>query len=133
MEVEGGCYCGATRYRASGDPAMQLVCFCNECQVVSGGGPVLVFAMPEEGFSFTKGEPKTFTRSDLEKPVTRAFCPECGTHLFTRAPGMPAVMIKVGSLDDPSIFQPGVAIYAAEKRDYHTIPDGIPVFDGLPG
>jgi len=133
MDVEGGCYCGASRYRASGDPVMQLVCFCRECQIVSGGGPVVVFAMPEAGFSYTKGQPKAFTRSDLERPVTREFCPDCGTHMTTRAPGMPAVMIKVGSLDDPSVFQPGVAIYVKDKQSYHIIPEGIPVFDGLPG
>jgi hypothetical protein len=133
MEVEGGCYCRATRYKAVGDPVMQLVCFCRECQIVSGGGPVVIFAMPEAGFEYTRGEAKSFTRSDLEAPVTREFCPECGTHLLTRAPGLPAVMLKVGGLDDPSVYTPGMAIFVAEKQPYHTVPEGIPTFDGMPG
>ena len=43
--------------------------------------------MPPDGFSYTKGTPKQFTRSDLEDAVTREFCAECGTHLTTRPPG----------------------------------------------
>jgi hypothetical protein len=50
--------------------------------------------------------------------VTREFCPECGTHVVTRAPGMPgAVMLKVGTLDDPSAFgKPQMAIFTCDKQ-----------------
>jgi hypothetical protein len=135
MKVEGGCYCKGVRYEATGEPVMKVQCHCRECQYISGGAPVVILGMPAAGFRWTRGEPRAFTRSDLESPVTREFCPECGTHLTTRAPGMPdAVMVKVGTLDDPSVFGlPQVAIYAAEKQAFHTIPDGVPVFEGMPG
>ena len=135
MNVSGGCYCRKVRYQASGEPMMKVQCHCRECQHVAGGSPVLVMAMPSEGFSYTEGQPKQFTRTDIENPVTREFCSECGTHLTTRAPGMPqAVLIKIGTLDDPSVFEmPQVAIYAAEKQAFHTIPEGVMVFDGMPG
>jgi hypothetical protein len=73
-------------------------------------------------------------RSDLERPVTREFCPTCGTHLAARPPGFPAVVVKVGALDDPALFVgPDVAIYTIDKQPFHQIPEGIPVFERVPG
>ena len=88
--------------------------------------------MPPDGFKYTKGAPKQFTRTDLEKPVTREFCGECGTHMVTR-PQRPLVVIKVGTLDDPSLFgSPQVAIYTIDKQPFHHVPEGMPAFERLP-
>jgi len=84
MEFEGGCYCKRVRYRAEGEPAMRAQCHCRECQYITGGGPNFFLMMPADGFTYTKGEAKGFTRDDIERPVTREFCPDCGTHLVTR-------------------------------------------------
>jgi hypothetical protein len=89
--------------------------------------------MPPKGFGYTKGAPKQFARRDLEQPVTREFCAECGTHLTTRRPGLAAVILKVGTLDDPSFFRgPPMAIYAIDKQAFHHIPDGLAAFERLP-
>jgi hypothetical protein len=132
MRLEGGCYCGKVRYVAEGDPMMKAQCHCRECQYITGGAPNMFIAMPVAGFSFSKGEPKQFKRSDLERPVTREFCPECGTHLTTR-PNVPMVVVKVGTLDDPKLYgTPQAAIYMCDKQDFHTLPDGLPAFERLP-
>jgi hypothetical protein len=72
MKLEGGCYCHALRYVAEGDPVMKAQCHCRECQYITGGAPNVFVAMPKAGFAYTKGTPKKFTRTDLERPVTRA-------------------------------------------------------------
>ena len=41
MKLEGGCYCGALRYVAEGEPAMKAECHCRECQYITGGAPDL--------------------------------------------------------------------------------------------
>ena len=133
MKLEGGCYCKNVRYAAEGDPMMMAQCHCRECQYITGGSPNVFIAMPTAGFKYTKGEPKKFARKDLERAVTREFCPECGTHVVTRAPGFPAVIVKVGSLDDPKQFTPKMAIYTCDKQPFHRIPEGIPTFEKLPG
>jgi hypothetical protein len=133
MKLEGGCYCHAVRYVADGDPMMKAQCHCRECQYISGGAPNILVAMPAAGFSYTKGTPKKFTRSDLQRAVTREFCGECGTHLTTLVPGLPAVVLKVGTLDNPSLFgRPDMAIYTVDKQAFHQIPEGLPSFERLP-
>jgi hypothetical protein len=89
--------------------------------------------MPQDGFRYTKGTPKQFKRSDLENPVTREFCGECGTHLVTRRPGLPAAILKVGTLDDPTLYgTPAMAIYTVDKQPFHVIAEGMPSFERLP-
>ena len=133
MKLEGGCYCGKVRYEAVGEPTLKAQCHCRECQYISGGAPNMFLLMPPEGFTYTKGAPKQFARSDLESPVTREFCAECGTHLITRRPGLPAVILKVGTFDDPSLFgSPKMAIYTIDKQPFHHVPEGLPSFERLP-
>jgi hypothetical protein len=133
MKLEGGCYCGAVRYQAEGKPMLKAQCHCRECQYISGGSPNMFLLMPPDGFSYTKGTPKKFTRSDLEGAVTREFCAECGTHLTTRPPHVPGVVLKVGTLDDPALFgNPKIAIYTVDKQPFHQIPEGMPTFERLP-
>jgi hypothetical protein len=88
---------------------------------------------PVASFKYTQGEPKAFRRKDLESPVTREFCPECGTHIVSKPPGMPAAIIKVGTLDDPSQFTPQMAIQLLDKQSFHHVPDGVKAFDRMPG
>jgi hypothetical protein len=133
MKLEGGCYCGAVRYIAEGKPLMKAQCHCRECQYISGGAPNMFLLMPIGGYTYAKGAPKFFSRSDLEGAVTREFCAECGTHLITRRPGLPAVVLKVGTLDDPALFgTPKLAIYTIDKQAFHHIPEEMPAFERLP-
>ncbi len=132
MKLEGGCYCGQVRYEAQGEPMMQAQCHCRECQYLTGGQVNTFIAMPIPGFRYTKGQPRSFTRPDLEGAVTREFCGNCGTQLTTRPPAFPAVIVKVGSLDDPSVFSPQVAIFTCDQQAFHHIPEGMAQFEKLP-
>ncbi len=134
MVIEGGCYCGALRYRAEGEPIFAGQCHCRECQYITGGNPNVIMAMPMDGFAYTKGEPQHFARSDIDNPVTREFCGKCGTAIGTQTPNMPGAMIlKVGTMDDPSVFQPQMAIFTVDKQSFHHIPEGLPAFERVPG
>ncbi|HIG68836.1 MAG TPA: GFA family protein [Myxococcales bacterium] len=135
MGLEGGCYCKAVRYSTEGEAVFKGQCHCRECQYGSGGGANVIMAVPEAGFKYTAGEPKGFKRSDLDNPVTREFCADCGTQIVSRAPSLPGtVIIKVGTLDDPSQYgDPQVAIYTIDKQSFHHIPEGLPSFERTPG
>ncbi len=131
--LTGGCYCGALRYEVTAKPIFKAQCHCRACSHVSGGGPNYFMTIPSAGFAYVAGVPTSFTRSDLNTPVTRESCGECGTHIVTRRPGLDAAILKIGTLDDPSAYRgPRAAIYTAEMQPYQQIPDDIPAFDGLP-
>jgi hypothetical protein len=135
MRIEGGCYCKGVRYVAEGDPLFMGQCHCRECQYISGGHPNVAMGMPAGGFEYTKGEPKGFKRNDLANAVTREFCPECGTHLLTRAPGLAGVvLLKVGTFDDPGLFTgPQIVVYTIDKQTFHHVPEAVPAFETRPG
>jgi hypothetical protein len=133
MKLEGGCYCGELRYVAEGKPMLKAQCHCRECQYITGGSPNMFVLMPPDGFSYTKGTPKKFARSDLARAVTWEFCATCGTHIVTRPPDLAALVLKVGTFDDPGQFgAPRMAIYTIDKQAFHQIPEGMPSFERLP-
>ena len=134
MKFEGGCYCGDVRYEAEGDPMVKGQCHCRECQYISGGSANVIIVMPKQGFTYTRGEPARFAREDLEDPVTREFCGHCGTPITSLPAGMPdAVIIKVGSMDDPGEFgEPDMAFYCVEKQAFHYLKDGMMTFERFP-
>ena len=133
MVVTGHCYCGEISYESAGEIQNSIQCHCRECQYITGGSPNLIVIVPEEGFRFTKGTPSEFSREDLETPVKRFFCHKCGTALGTKSPARPGSMIiKVGTLDDPSIFKAQAAIFTIDKQEYHHIEEGLPAFEKRP-
>jgi hypothetical protein len=135
MQLEGRCYCGELRYEVTGDPVIKGQCHCRECQYVSGGGPNLIFGFPDSGFEYTTGQPASFSRSDLDSPIAREFCANCGTHILSRVPAIPGVVIlKVGTLDNPKQFPgPDMAIYMCDAQPFHVVPEGVKAFDRIPG
>ena len=133
MRLEGGCYCGAVRYVAEGEPVLRAQCHCRACQYFSGGAPNLFMLVPAEEFAYTKGAPKTYKRPDKADAVTREFCAVCGTHMMSRRPGLRPVVLKIGTLDNPLVYGGAQkAIFTAEGQPFHLIADGVPAFEGLP-
>lgn len=135
MKIQGGCYCKAVRYEIDAEPTLVAQCHCRECQYISGGSPNVCAVVPDSGFRYLQGKVKQFRRSDLENPVSREFCPECGTHMVTHSPALPGTtVIKLGTLDRPDAFGgPQVAIFTVDQQPFHQIAAGLPSFARMPG
>ena len=133
MAVTGGCYCGEVRYEVNGPQEAAFQCHCRECQYLTGGNANIVVVFAESDFRYTKGLASSFTRSDLENPVTRHFCGACGTGIGSRSPSRPnSMIVKVGTLDNPGEYQAQAAIFTCDRQAYHYIPNNIPSFDKRP-
>src|SRR5262245_41313341 len=76
--AEGGCVCGAVRYRVTGRPANTMVCHCRTCRRVAASPVVAWVTFPSAQFEWLQGIPSSFRSS---APVRRTFCGACGTQL----------------------------------------------------
>ena len=133
MELKGGCYCGEVGYEISGELQACFQCHCRECQYITGGNPNAVMVFSQEDFKFIKGNPSVFARSDLDTPVNRYFCKSCGTAIGSISPSRPeSFIVKIGTLDDPGVFDPKFAIFTCDIQDFHHIPEGLQSFDKRP-
>lgn len=129
----GGCACGAVRYEGSAEPVYGGFCCCRDCQHATGTGAYTVIGVPTASFRLTRGEPRYYeSKAESGNTVQRAFCGECGSPLFGRPGGAPITGIAVGSLDDPSGFQPLAVIYTSRAHSWVPLPEGLPRFPKMP-
>jgi hypothetical protein len=132
--ITGGCYCGAVRYECVEGQPFRGLCYCRTCQKISGGAGNLFMAVDAQTFRFTQGEPRAFNKQDHAWAPTRHFCETCGVHLTARTARAPsAVLVKVGTLDDPAVFQgPRLVTWTSEMQAFHLLPPGVPAHAELP-
>ncbi|WP_296679191.1 GFA family protein [Novosphingobium sp.] len=129
----GGCLCGAVRYSFTGEPLMQAVCHCKNCQRQAGSGWSMLIALPVGGVSISGAVTTYVDHGESGGEVQRQFCPTCGSPLFSRVPAQPdMIFIKAGTLDDTSGFAPQLQFWTKSKQDWIDIP-GVPGMPGNPG
>lgn len=133
MKVSGNCLCGAVSVAAEGEPFFVGKCYCTDCQRGSGGGHTTVVALQDSGVSVSGTVTKFVGKGDSGHAVTRAFCPTCGSRIYTQAAAMPGVtMLAAGILNEPAAVVPGMSIYAASAAHWDQPPAHIPSFPGMP-
>lgn len=132
--LTGGCACGAIRYACTAAPLLALNCHCRDCQRASGTAFAAIVRVPAAAFTVTKGEPRFLTvTGDSGNTVSRGFCPACGSPLFSRLSGLSEVVgIRVGSLDDPSQYQPRLDMFVASAQPWDCMHPDLPKFAGYP-
>jgi hypothetical protein len=125
---QGGCLCGAVRYKTTGAPNDTNVCYCTQCQRQSGA-PLPAFAnFNLDQFELVRGELGSYRASDT---ASRQFCPGCGSWLFWVRDGGTRISITLGSFDDPSDFPtPDYEIWTDHRIKWL---ENIPGADSYPG
>jgi hypothetical protein len=131
--ITGGCLCGAIRYTLGTEPVMQAVCHCRNCQKQAGSAYSIIVGVPEAAISI-EGTPTDYAdQGETGNAVLRQFCGTCGSPLFSRAASVPGmILIKAGTLDDPSGFQPQVQVWAKSKQTWVDL-GAVPSFETVPG
>jgi hypothetical protein len=97
-EHEGGCLCGAIRYRVAGEPTGVNICYCSQCRRQTGAAMPAFVAYKLDRFRLLSGTPRAYRASDF---ATREFCPHCGSSLFWRRDGADELDVFLGTLDEP--------------------------------
>jgi len=121
---EGGCLCGALRFRADDRPIATGYCHCSLCRR-STGAPVLAWAsFPVAVFAYTKGSPAIYESSARGH---REFCKLCGTQIcYRETDAATTVDLNVGCMDDPSAFAPQYHIYTKDRIGWFDTADDLP-------
>ena len=123
---EGGCLCGAVRYRVLGDPVGRTLCHCATCRRAAAAPTVAWAIFDAAGFAIVAGAPRRFRSSPH---VERAFCGDCGTPLVYRSDRRPDVVdITTASLDAPEAFAPEREIWTGEKLAWEAINVALPQY-----
>ena len=129
----GGCLCGAVQYEAEGEPLYAGHCYCGDCRKASGSGfvPFMGFASSAVRFS---GRTRQFRSKALRGgDAVRNSCPICGSLVFGGEVGRSeSHTIYAGSLDDPSWFQPKIAIFVRDRPDWAMMPPNLTIFETIP-
>jgi ketosteroid isomerase-like protein len=123
--LEGGCLCGAVRYRVHGRPFAETHCHCTLCRRVSGAAFVTWASFERSGFELI-GEPGELRATDK---ALRRFCTRCGTPLTFQFDAQPdRIDVTVASLDHPEGIAPRDHIYASTRLPWAALADGLPAF-----
>jgi hypothetical protein len=125
--LDGGCLCGAVRYRITQPLSGARYCHCTHCQRRTGTASSANGLAPQEGFRLMSGEEHV----RAYKPPTgvpKLFCAICGSALFSGDPRSDEqVVVRLGTLDrDPGI-RPQYRQFVDSAASWEPIPD-----DGLP-
>ncbi len=127
---DGGCACGAVRYRLTSEPLIVHCCHCRNCQRQTGSAFVVNLLIEAERVQVLAGEPQAVEAPrDHGRPQRIFRCPECQVAVFSEYGPPQVLFVRGGTLDDPARVTPDVHIYTRTKVDWVTLPAGAPAFD----
>jgi hypothetical protein len=129
MKVEGGCHCGYIKVEAEADPEKVSICHCTDCQTGTGSAFRVSVPVPGDRFKMS-GTPTAYlkTTADSGNPRVQAFCPKCGSPIYSTTPGegkQALYMLRVGILKQRDVLVPKRQNWFRSARPWVTSMDSI--------
>ncbi len=130
---DGGCACGAIRYRIPGEPLLMIHCQCRDCQHKSGTGHASYLVFARAGVDLRGEATQWDIAGDSGNLKQHAFCPTCGSPVYLGFVAMPdAFAVHAASLDDPGRFKPQMTTYAERGHAWDHLDPLLQKFDKMP-
>jgi hypothetical protein len=127
---EGGCSCGAVRYRLASDPMFVHCCHCLSCQRQTGSAFVINLLLEADRVELLADEPQPVDVPRDDGTVQTIFrCPACEVAVFSNYVWPAVRFVRAGTLDDPSTVEPDVHIYTRSKVPWVVLPESVPAFE----
>lgn len=128
--LEGGCSCGAVRYRLDDAPMFVHCCHCLDCQKQTGGAFAINALLEADRAPLTAGATVGYSMpTESGRPHVIHRCGACGTAVWSTYGGVEAVrFVRVSTLDTPHVIVPDVHIYCRSKVPWVRLPDDARVF-----
>jgi hypothetical protein len=109
MKIDGGCHCGNITFTAEIDPEKIVVCHCTDCQMLTGSAFRVIVRTPASAVEWRGGKAKSYVKktADSGTPRVQAFCPECGTPLYSTCVGEPDMFgLRLGTIRQNKQLRP---------------------------
>jgi hypothetical protein len=129
MKITGACHCGTIKVEGEADPEKVSICHCTDCQ--TGTGSAFRVSIPVAGDKFTMtGTPTDYvkTTSESGNPRVQAFCPKCGSPIYSTTPGQgqqAIYIVRVGILDQRDQLAPKRQNWFRSARPWVTVLDTV--------
>ena len=131
-QLDGGCACGAVRYRLTDAPMFVHCCHCTSCQTETGSAFVLNALVESDRVETLAGAPEpVMTPSESGRGQNVWRCPECRVALWSNYGGAADILrfVRIGTLDTPGALPPDVHIFTRSKLPWVRLPEGTPSFE----
>ncbi len=131
-ERSGRCLCGSVRYKISSEPVTARICWCRDCQKISGNGTV------NANFATSSieviGTMSCYTSSaDSGNELSRYYCASCGCQLLAASSARPQFrVVRIGTLDDPSSIAPAINIWTSSAPSWACLDPALKAEAGQP-
>jgi hypothetical protein len=132
IALQGGCTCGAVRYRMTSKPMFVHCCHCRWCQRETGSAFVLNAMIESDRVVLLHGQPEVVnTPSNSGKGQKIVRCPSCRIALWSNYAGAGDAVrfVRVGTLDEPDLLPPDIHIFTASKQRWIVLPPGTPAVE----
>lgn len=134
MKIDGRCHCGFITFEATVDPRRVGMCHCTDCQTFSSSAFRVGVPTRKEDLRFLTGQPKVYVKvADSGNRRAQAFCPECGTPIYTAPEKDPQVYtIRLGTVRQRDGLVPAVQIWCRSALPWLADLESIPQMSGQP-
>jgi hypothetical protein len=122
--LSGRCACGAVAFEVTAPFVTAGYCHCKRCQRRSGALWSINAIVPSEGFEVVSGREHVRAWNPPDDGIPKAFCAECGGHLYSD--GGDTIGVRVGALDGDPGIRPEWHQWLESAPDWEALPD-----DGL--
>jgi hypothetical protein len=127
---EGGCSCGAVRYRLASEPLFVHCCHCLNCQRQTGSAFVINLLIESDRVELLAGRPEPVDVPRDDGSAQRVYrCPACQVAVFSEYGGPAVKFVRAGTLDDPASVAPDVHIYTRSKLPWVELPESVPAVE----
>jgi hypothetical protein len=128
--MDGGCACGAVRYRLASEPMFVHCCHCLNCQRQTGSAFVINALIESDRVVLLAGDPIAVDAPRDDGSAQRIFrCPVCQVAVYSEYGGPAVKFVRAGTLDEPSSVAPDVHIFTRSKLPWVVLPDSVPAVE----
>ena len=125
MKIHGSCHCGFITFEGEADPEKVSICHCTDCQSSTGSAFRTNVPVPGNMFKMLSGTPTVYikTTADSGNPRVQAFCPKCGSPVYSTTPGegtQALYIVRVGTLRERDELPPKVQNWTRSARSWVT-------------